>query len=228
MTTMNLPRTYRFTLSQDLWSAVFLGLGITAVTYGISTAAHWTTGINWLEALAVSTSYVCTWLVVRQRRFNYIFGAVSTAAYAILFWQTGLVASALLNAYLTPQLIYGWFRWRKDVSTRPVTRLIKEPKWILVYCAVTIAAYLGAVYLVTALGGQMPWIDGAILSGSILAQFLLDNKRIETWFIWAVVNILAIWTYLSNGLPLAGLQYLVFLANAGFGYMQWRRTINEQ
>ena len=218
-------QTYKLTTTQDIGSALLLGVGLTTAAFVIGHSFGWIKQVNWLEIFAVTTSYTCTWLVVRQRRYNYIFGAASTAAYAVLFWQTGLVASALLNAYLTPQLVYGWFRWRRDTTTRPVTRLVNEPWWILAYLGVTALAYCGGVYLITALGGAMPWFDGAILAGSILAQYLLDNKRIETWIIWAVVNVLAIWVYFSNGLVLAGIQYIIFLINAGFGYAQWRRTL---
>lgn len=209
---------------RDLVVAIVAAVLLTSASYGIGLLAGWTEGVDWLEALAVATSYGSTILCILQRRANYVLGAMSTTAYAVLFLQHELLASALLNLYLTPQLAYGWVRWRRDAQTRPVTWLVRQWRWIPAYLGVTVAAYLGATWLVDALGGRLAWADAAILACSLLAQFLLDNKRIETWFVWIAVNLLAIWTYASAGLVVAGLQYVVFLLTAVLGFRAWRRS----
>jgi nicotinamide mononucleotide transporter len=210
-------------LDRQIIVASVLAVGLTGASYLIAAASGWISQLNLLEAFAVATSFACTYLAVKQRRVNYPIGAVSTAAYAVLFWQQGLLASALLNAYLTPSLVYGWLRWRADSCGRPVS--LVRGRWWPMYVAVTAVAYLGANLLATALGGQLAPTDAAILIGSILAQFLLDNKKIETWAVWAVVNVAAIYTYFNAGLPVAAIQYVFFLANAGYGAWSWRRTI---
>jgi nicotinamide mononucleotide transporter len=210
--------------TNDIVVSLLIGLILTSFSYAVGAAAGWiTTGINPLEAFAVFTSYVSTYLCVKQRRFNYWAGAVSTAAYCMLFAQYGLLASSVLNGYLMFSLVYGWFRWRSDENTRPVTRL--PFKWVPIYTIVTVAAWGGAMGIVLLLGGTIVPADALILAGSILAQFLLDNKRIATWYVWAVVNVLAIWVYFTVGLPLAGVQYIFFLANVAWGYIEWRKSM---
>ena len=209
---------------RDLVVALVAAVLLTGASYGIGLLAGWIDGVDRLEALAVATSYASTILCVLQRRANYVMGAMSTAAYAVLFLQHELLASALLNLYLTPQLAYGWVRWRRDAQTRPVTWLVSQWRWIPVYLAVTVVAYLGANWLVDVLGGRLALADSAILAGSLLAQFLLDNKRIETWLVWIAVNLVAIWTYSMAGLVVAGLQYVVFLVTAVLGFRVWRRS----
>lgn len=172
------------------------------------------------------TSYCCTWLCIRQRRLNYPIGALSTAAYSVLFWKQGLVASAALNAYLTPSLLYGWVRWRADSQTRPVSHV--AVRWLPVYIGATGAAYVGAVVIADALGGTFAAADSVILVGSILAQFLLDNKKVENWIVWFAVNIVAIWLYLTSGLAIAGLQYVLFLGTAVIGLHQWTRALQRR
>jgi nicotinamide mononucleotide transporter len=211
-------------LQRDLVVAVAASVALTGASYGLGVTAGWIEGVDWLEAVAVATSYASTILCIRQRRANYVFGALSTAAYSVLFLGHGLLASALLNVYLTPQLAYGWVRWRRDAETRPVSWLVRQWRWIPVYLGVSVVAYLGATWLVSALGGRLAWADSAILAGSLLAQFLLDNKRIETWFVWVIVNLVAIWTYFMAGLVVAGLQYVVFLATAVLGFRAWQRS----
>jgi nicotinamide mononucleotide transporter len=210
--------------TRNVLESIVIGVVITALSYFVGVKAHWlaAASIHWLEVFAVFTSYCSTYLCVTERRLNYPFGAISSAAYAYLFWQSGLLASTVLNAYLVPTLIYGWLRWRKDHNTRPVTHI--QLKWIPAYLAIAGFGYTGAAMLSSRLGGHMAWTDSVILAGTILAQFLLDNKKLENWIIWAVVNVFAIYTYATSGLPLVAFQYVFFLANTIYGYVIWNRS----
>jgi nicotinamide mononucleotide transporter len=213
--------------TRNLLESIGIGLVLTALSYFVGVKAHWIAGnsINWLEVFAVFTSYSSTYLCVTERRINYPIGAISSAAYAYLFWQSGLLASTVLNAYLVPTLIYGWLRWRRDENTRPVTHI--SIKWIPAYAVVAGLGYAGAAMLSARLGGHMAWTDSVILAGTILAQFLLDNKKLENWVIWAVVNVFAIYTYATTGLPLVAFQYVFFLLNTIYGYVIWNRSKNN-
>jgi nicotinamide mononucleotide transporter len=217
--------TTRVSAKRDLGESAFIGLTLTALSYLVGLLAGWVTALNWLEVFAVFTSYASTYLCVKERRANYPIGAISTAAYAILFMQSGLLSSAILNIYLTPTLLYGWLRWRKDASTRPITHV--AVKWIPVYLLVAGLGYGGAALISQRLGGAMAWTDAMILAGTILAQFLLDNKKLENWGVWAIVNVFAIYTYATAGLALAAFQYVFFLANTVYGYVIWRRSKRE-
>ena len=214
--------TTRVSVKRDVTESIFIGIILTALSYAVGLAAHWITKLNWLEVFAVLTSYSSTYLCVKERRFNYPIGAISTAAYAVLFMQSGLISSAILNAYLTPTLIYGWLRWRHDAVTRPVTHV--AIKWVPAYLAVAGVGYAGAALISSRFGGAMALTDAMILAGTILAQFLLDNKKLENWIVWAVVNVFAIYTYATTGLPLVAFQYVFFLANTAYGYIIWLRS----
>jgi nicotinamide mononucleotide transporter len=217
--------TTRVSTKRDVAESVFIGVILTALSYAVGLAANWITKLNWLEVFAVLTSYSCTYLCVKERRINYPIGAASTAAYAVLFMQSGLFSSAILNAYLTPALLYGWLRWRKDTVTRPVTHV--KLQWVPVYLIVAGIGYAGAAMISSRFGGAMAWTDAMILAGTILAQFLLDNKKLENWIVWAVVNVFAIYTYATTGLPLVAFQYVFFLANTVYGYIIWLRSKRE-
>lgn len=211
---------------RDILVSCAVGVVLTGLSYATGIVFGWTSAhLNWLEVFAVFTSYSSTYLCVVERRANYPIGAISSAAYAYLFLQSGLFSSAVLNAYLVPTLIYGWLRWRKDSNTRPVTHL--KIKMIPVYLAIAGVGYAGAAMLSQHLGGAMAWTDAMILAGTILAQFLLDNKKLENWAAWAIVNAFAIYTYLQAGLFLVALQYVFFLGNTAYGYVVWRRSMKN-
>lgn len=184
--------------------------------------------INWIETASVYFSFACTWLCTRQVRFNYVLGVISTTLLVITFYQANLYGSMVLNLYLIPTVIIGWFMWGKDVSPRLVEHV--KPKKIILYLFFTAITWTGAYFIITGFGGKMVALDGWLLVGTVLAQFLLDRKKIETWIIWVLVNVVSVYVYFNSGLYLLAAQFVLFLANAIFAYFQWRKTMknNEQ
>lgn len=225
---MALISLQRTTFKRDVSESIAIGFALTILSYVVGITFGWirAESLNWLEVFAVLTSYSCTYLCVKERRINYPIGAISSAAYAVLFIQSGLFASAILNAYLVPTLIYGWIRWRRDDNTRPVSRV--QLKMLPIYLLIAVAGYGGAALISQQFGGAMAWTDSIILAGTILAQFLLDNKKLENWAVWALVNIFAIYTYMTSGLPLVAFQYVFFLANTAYGYITWKRSMKDE
>lgn len=210
------------TARENIIQGVGIGVLLTLLSYFVGIQMNWISEVNLLEAFAVFTSYVCTFLCVKERRINYPIGAVSTAAYVVLFFQYSLVASALVNLYLTPLLVYGWFRWKKDSESRPVENV--KLKMIPVYLAFAAAFLGGALWLTIAVGAPVVLTDSAILFGTILAQSLMDNKKLQNWPVWLVVNVFAIYTYAKAGLALVAFQYVFFFLNTLYGYISWNRS----
>lgn len=212
--------------TNDLLFSFIVAIVLTGASYGIGVAAGWIGSVNYLEAFAVFTSYSCTYLCVRERRINYPIGALSTAAYCVLFFESGLLSSAILNAYLTPSLLYGWIRWRKDEVTKPISW--GKARWYPVYILVSAAAYVGVFYITTAFGARLAILDTFILVGSILAQLLLDNKIISNWIVWFAIDVVATGEYFASGLTLAGFQYVFFTLNCFYGFWMWYKSMKAR
>lgn len=181
--------------------------------------------INGFEVASVFFSFACTWLCTRQVRFNYVLAVLSTALLAYTYWRAGLYGSMALNVYLVPTVIYGWFVWGHDASPRPVEHV--QLKRLAGYLLATGLTWVGALGIITMFGGKMALLDGWLLVGTVLAQFLLDRKKLETWIVWAVVNVVSIYVYWQAGLYLLSLQFVAFLINAVYAWFQWRKSMNH-
>lgn len=205
---------------------LFVAFILTAIPIAGATSLGWIENVSFLEMFAVYTSYLCTYLCVVESRWNYPVGVITTLAYSALFFQSGLIGSAVVSAYLMIQLAYGWFRWGPDNDSLPVTKLSWDVKTIGFYALLTGVTYGIAVWIITYFGGTIPPADAFIMIGTILAQWLLDNKKLDTWKVWFLVNIAAIWLYSASGLFLVSVQYTVFLVNTIFGYLMWKRSMN--
>lgn len=205
-------------LNKNLWS-LLIGAVLTSISYIVAMHFAWIDHLDWLEISAVFTSYVCTVLCVWETRTNYIWGAVSVVLLTILFYEQKLYSSAILNAYLAPTLIWGWYRWKPDNDTRPVS--LVSINWWPAYLLLTFDVWYALSSYVKTLGGALAGMDSFILAASILAQFLLDQKKLENWFIWSAVNVVAIYTYSSAGLYVVAIQYIFFLLNSFYGIYMW-------
>lgn len=216
------PR-YR-SLVRDLTEGFAVGVLLMGFSYIVALRAGWIEHVDSLEVFAVVMNFACVYLCVRERRLNYAIGIIASLALVLLFYRSDLLLSAALNLYFVPVQVYGWVRWRRDIDTRPVTRI--AVKWIPAYVAVTGIAYLSAVALSKWLEGSLVWTDAVIFTFSVLAQFLLDNKKVESWAMWAIVNVFAIYTYSTSGLPLVAFQYGFFLINTAYGFWTWHHGNN--
>ena len=192
----------------------------TLITGALVIATYLTTHeIKWIETASVYFSFACTWLCTRQVRFNYVLGVISTALLVITFWQAHLFGSMALNIYLVPTVVIGWFMWGKDKNPRPVQHV--KVKNLFIYLGFTVLTWAGALWTIKAFGGEMAVLDGWLLVGTVLAQYLLDRKKIENWIVWVIVDIVSVYVYWHAGLYLLAAQFLLFTANAAFAWFQW-------
>ena len=210
-------------LKQSLVAAV-LGAILTALSYGIAYMVGWDVQFNWLDATAVATSYACTWLCVVQSRLNYPVGIISVALYSYIFWIAGFTALAAFNLYLVGSLVYGWFRWSSDAAPRLVTSL-QFDRWTLGYVAIGLSVAAICVAVNQYAPGTFGTFDIMLAALSGVAQLLLDNKRLQTWHVWFVVNILSMWAFYYAGMYIVLLQYVMFTINALIGYSSWKRSM---
>lgn len=183
------------------------------------------TEVNWFETAAVFFSFGSTWLCTRQVRFNYAFAIFSTTLLVITFWQAELYGSMALNLYLIPTVIYGYFIWGKDTNPKRVEHV--KPRAAVLYLLFTAITWVGAYFTITAFNGEMIALDGWLLVGTVLAQYLLDRKKLETWIVWILVNIVSVYVYFEAGLYLLAAQFALFLLNAIVGYVQWSKSMPQ-
>lgn len=217
------------------FDSFFLGTVLMCATYFIAMIFGWidpakimaNENHEILEIFAVYTSYICTLLCVMQSRWNYPIGIITTAAYSYLFFQWNLPSVAWFNLYLVGSLTYGWFRWRSDDETLPVSLVFEKPFWYLGYVALGLAVYCFLIVVNNYFGYETTALDAGIAVFSGVAQFLLDNKKLETWLVWIVVNVLSIKFYFSEGLYLVTIQYIYFLGNAFIGAWFWYRSMKN-
>ena len=185
--------------------------------------------VDYLELAATLVTLACVVLGVKRSLWQFPVGIVGTALFFIVVWQRHLMANAALQVFFVGVQVYGWWYWMKGgPGRRPLIRATKP--WILVSAlAGAVIVAIAATPLLKALTPTTtPLVDGLVFTLSVVAQFLLDRKRIETWAVWTIVNVMSVWLYASHGVWLFTGLYVFFFFNAFWGWWEWRREMQRQ
>jgi nicotinamide mononucleotide transporter len=68
-----------------------------------------------------------------------------------------------------------------------------------------------------------PYLDAFTTVPAIVAQILMVLTFREQWYIWILVDILALVMWLRAGNYCMAAQYLFWCANCVYGYIQWSK-----
>ena len=70
-----------------------------------------------------------------------------------------------------------------------------------------------------------PWPDGSVLVLSLLATWAQARRRIESWVLWIVVDLISIPLYWSRSLPLTAILFAIFLVLCIAGLVSWSKRL---
>lgn len=176
------------------------------------------------EIVAVIVSFAGIWLTAARRMLCWPVNFIACALYFKLFLDVRLYADMVLQALFGVAIVYGWIAWargRADSGTVVVRPL--HPRAALAGLA---AGALGAL----AIGwftshytdAALPWVDAALSSFSLVAQYWTARRHRASWLLWIAVDVIYVGMFVFKGLlPTAGL-YATLLLLAMLGYRRWQ------
>jgi nicotinamide mononucleotide transporter len=173
-----------------------------------------------LVSLVSGIAYVL--LIVRQSRWGWVFGAVSSGILVVL------AAEARLPA------VYGFWHWsRAGRAADAAATALQVGTWPAWKHGAAIAVIAGTALLlapqVAALtGSAWPRLDLAAMAGGLLATWMVARLLLENWLYWMVIDCVSIFLYASQGLAFIAILYCVYLLISISGYFSWRSRMRAQ
>lgn len=176
--------------------------------------------LSFLEWAANATFVVSVVLAARNHLYTWWTGIIGCILFAVLFYQVNLYADVTLMVFFIATSLYGWMYWS---DTEKPSIIQRTSPWLLLLfvAAAIIATLLYGWLLFTTTNAYAPFIDSAVLMFSVLAQFLLMKRRIESWICWLIVDTIAVPLYASRELYLTSFVYGLFWCNAWYGLCSW-------
>jgi nicotinamide mononucleotide transporter len=182
-----------------------------------------------LEIVAVILSALAVWLTARRHLWCWPIGLVSVLLYARIFLVAKLYSDLLLQLIFAVMQLYGWWQWKRgapgqDSQHIQPQRLPKQGLLIGLLAGVAGSVMLGYV-MASFTDAHIPWLDSALTSFSLVAQFWMARKYVANWWLWIAVDIIYVGVYVYKDLNLTAGLYAGFIVLAVIGLRNWLRQL---
>ena len=183
---------------------------------------------EWMQILGFATGAACVFLAARRNVWTYPIGIANNLVFLAVFVPAGLYAAAGLQVIYLVLGVHGWFRWTRRVENdrEYVARTPRRAvPWLIL---VAVAGTLALTWLLgTYTDSQVALADAATTSFSLVAQYMLNRKWIENWWVWIGVDVAFVALSIATGLWIIAALYVLFIALCLGGLRSWRRVERE-
>lgn len=198
----------------------------------------WGYNMSYLEFFGVISGGVAVWLSARANVWSWPIGAASVVLFFFLFYQIQLYPDMFLQVFFFITNLQGWWRWthpkpgeetlqsQLKISRMPTRQLIV---WSVGGMAATVllgtfASNLHTLFPVMfSKPSAFPYIDSFTTAMSVVATFMMIQKRVECWYVWLLVDVVLTYVYYVKDVKLVAAEYFVFCFIALQGALYWTR-----
>lgn len=177
-----------------------------------------------MEIIAVVFSLISVWLTAKKNILCWPIGIIGILSYFYVFKDVNNWSNMSLQIVFLIQSIIGWCFWKnhkeEHVSTLSKYRVIKV--------SISLISLSTLLYFINLkLNGVNPILDSVTTGLSIVGMYLLSLKKIESWIVWIICDILYITLFICDELYLSSSIYFIFLIIAISGYISWRKELKQ-
>lgn len=185
--------------------------------------------IDVLELLGSIFGLLAVWYLIKENILTWPAGIIYIFISFVIFYRTKLYADLALHFVFLVLNIYGWYFWikgRKEKSDLPVTTIsFKFLTSITGGCAVGI--WIMGTLFERYTDAAVPYWDSATTVLSLAGMWLTARKKIENWYFWIVVDILATGIYIYKEIYFYATLYGIYIVLASIGYFSWKKSMEN-
>jgi nicotinamide mononucleotide transporter len=138
----------------------------------------------------------------------------------------------MINFYYVVMSIYGWYHWTRkkdDVVEFPISRMtLSEKKWAVIIFVLTVLFVVAVYTFFDKFTHWTSYVDTLVTGIFFVGMWLMARRKIENWILWIVGDIISIPMYFVKGYSFTSIQYLIFTIIAVFGYLAWKRILQQK
>lgn len=184
-----------------------------------------------LEIIAVLFGLLSVIFAWFNKIWVYPTGIISTAIYVYLLLQWSLLGDMMINVYYFMMSIYGWYIWTRKIDethVTPIRRTTTEEKNLSAIIFVMTLLFVYGVYVVfDKLNDWTAHVDTLTTAIFFVGMWLMARRKIENWIFWIIGDIISVPLYFYKGFTFTSLQYIVFTIIAIFGYITWKKSLDN-
>jgi len=185
-----------------------------------------------LEIIAVIFGFLSVWYSKQNKIWVFPTGIVSTIIFVYLLLKWELLGDMMINAYYFIMSIYGWYIWTRKVDSThvtPISRTTIAEKKISVVIFISTLIFVYLVYVsFDKWTGWVAYVDTITTAIFFVGMWLMARRKIENWIYWIIGDIISAPLYFYKGFTFTSFQYLGFTFIAIFGYLAWKKNLDNK
>ena len=212
---------YSFSKQRGMWLFLATGVLVQVITFCLMPHSPW--------ALVSGILGICSVVLGAQGNIlTFVFGFAQVVTYTYLCVVERFYAEIAINIYYFFTMIYGVYCWRKrlsDNTLRVQTRRLSRNIFPLLSVAIVLMSVLTGWLLQRYTDDPQPYLDAFTTVPAIAAQILMVMAYREQWYLWLMVDVLALVMWLRAENYCMAAQYAFWCANCIYGYVQWTKSM---
>jgi len=192
--------------------------------------------MSYIEFFGVLSGLTAIWLSARANIWSWPVGIVNVSLSFFLYFQVQLYPDMLLQVFFFVTNIMGWWRWSHPKENEADKKNeLKVSYMSRAQLTFTIVAGVAGTFLLGSFASRLhhwfpilfsqpsayPFVDSFIMTMSIITTFYMIQKKVESWVIWILVDVVATYLYYIKGIKFYSLEYLIFTGIAAYGLYHW-------
>lgn len=177
------------------------------------------------ELLGFVSGAACVGLTVKQHVANFAVGIANAAFFLVLFLSARLYADSALQLVYIALGFSGWWQWIRGGASGELLVNRASTRLLAGGLAAVVVLTAGLTLLLRAVNDVAPFLDALTTSLSLVAQYLLNAKKLENWLFWIAADLIYIPLYAWKRLELTAVVYVLFLGLCLLGMQAWRRSL---
>jgi nicotinamide mononucleotide transporter len=194
-------------------------------------AGYQTTDIV-LEIIAVIFGFLSVWFSKQNKILVFPTGMISTSIFVYLLFKWTLLGDMMINAYYFIMSVYGWYIWTRKVDethVTPISFTTKKEKATSVWIFIMTLLFVFVVYQTFNMWtGWVAYVDTITTAIFFVGMWLMARRKVENWIFWIIGDLISIPLYFYKGFTFTSLQYFGFTIIAIFGYLAWKKNLNNK
>jgi len=184
-----------------------------------------------LEIVAVVFGFLSVWFSKQNNILVFPTGMISTAIFVYLLFKWELLGDMMINGYYFAMSVYGWYIWTRKVDSTyvtPISTTTQKEKQISIGIFITTLFFVFVVY--KSFDKWISWVayvDTLTTAIFFVGMWLMARRKIENWIFWIIGDIISVPLYLHKGFTFTSFQYLGFTIIAIYGYIAWKKYLNN-
>jgi nicotinamide mononucleotide transporter len=217
----NIPRN-------DIFDAMHLNEIWDGIVSTIQTFDFW--GIS-----ALVFGLLAVYFLIKENLFTWPAGILYVLVSFIVFWNERLYGDLLLHIFYLVLNIYGWYYWVKgntQVDQEVKVTQLSLKGGLLALMVTGIGVWVFAQFLMAIPGwfegmepASLPYWDSVTSMLSVTGMWLTARKKLDNWYYWFAVDVVATGVYFYKGMYFYSLLYFIYIGMAVAGYMAWKKTM---